>query len=83
LADEAALATKVLAGTNRPNGLVRLGGLESGLAVEWNFNPEQVWSCEQNYSRERNLAHFELHSEEREISAGQKIVIDHTLEIKE
>jgi hypothetical protein len=81
LADEAALATKVLAGAAKPRGVVRLAGLAGGLAVQWRFNSDQVFSCEQNYAKERKLAHFELHSEEREVLPGNKIVIEHMLEI--
>ncbi len=83
LADESAMAMKVLAGAAKPNGVVGLTGLEGGLAIQWRFNPQQVQSCEQSYSAERRLAHFELHSEEREVAPGGQIVIDHTLEIRE
>ncbi len=77
------MAMKVLAGAAKPNGVVGLTGLEGGLAIQWRFNPQQVQSCEQSYSAERRLAHFELHSEEREVAPGGQIVIDHTLEIRE
>jgi len=70
-------------GPNKPAGAWRLENVINGYTIENRFRDNEVASCILATSEKDNMVRMEIQSSEYEVKPGDRITINHTLEIYE